>query len=40
MIQNTNTKINASPDSNIIKQEFLITLSKIIFGEGSDCTNL
>ena len=35
MIQNTNTKINASPDSNIIKQEFLRILSKIMFGEGN-----
>ena len=30
-----NKKINTSPDSNIIKQEFLRTLSKIMFGEGN-----
>ena len=33
---NTNKKINTSPDSNIIKQEVLRALSKIMFGEGSD----
>ena len=33
---NTNKKINTSPDSNIIKQEVLRILSKIMFGEGSD----
>ena len=33
---NTNKKINTSPDYNIIKQEFLRTLSKIMFGEGND----
>ncbi len=33
---NTNKKINTSPDSNIIKQEVLRALSKIMFGEGND----
>ena len=35
MSLNKNKKINTSPDSNIIKQEFLRTLSKIMFGEGN-----
>ena len=35
MSLNKSKKINTSPDSNIIRQEFLRTLSKIMFGEGN-----
>ena len=35
MSLNKSKKINTSPDSNIIRQEFLRTLSKIMYGEGN-----
>lgn len=37
---NTNKKINTSPDSNIIKQEVLRALSKIMSEKAMICTNL